>query len=275
MAKTNAAAMRVAARTEGLVRAEVLRSTRLSHSFQRVTLGGGNLGDFVPLGYDQWFRLFLPSPAGSLERVPAKLDTLAYLKYLALPKGVRPMLRNYTVAAFRPSGPSGPELDIDFVIHASPDGTLGPAAGWAFDAEPGDRVAFIDEGLGFNPPDGMERVAIVADETGLPAAAGVLASLPRTATGIALLEVPDQRDVREIDAPEGVEVRWLPRGAFGVPGQLALAALKDKPVGVGEFYAWAVGEAGMATGARRHWVASGVPKRNITFCGYWKDGVGH
>ncbi|MGL3806168.1 siderophore-interacting protein [Paeniglutamicibacter sp. R2-26] len=275
MAKTNMAAMRVAARTEGLVRAEVLRSTRLSHSFQRVTLGGGNLGDFVPLGYDQWFRLFLPSPAGSLERVPAKLDTLAYLKYLALPKGVRPMLRNYTVAAFRPSGPSGPELDIDFVIHASPDGALGPAAGWAFDAVPGDRVAFIDEGLGFNPPDGIECVVIVADETGLPAAAGVLASLPRAVTGTAYLEVLDECDIREIDAPEGVEVRWLVREGPGVPGRLALEALKGEPSFSGEFYAWAVGEAGMATGARRHWVASGVPKCNITFCGYWKYSAGH
>ncbi|GAA1497632.1 siderophore-interacting protein [Paeniglutamicibacter kerguelensis] len=275
MAKTNMTATRVAAQTEGLVRAQVLRSARFGHSFQRVTLAGGNLEGFVPLGYDQWFRLFLPSPAGSLERVPAKLDTLAYLKYLALPKGVRPMLRNYTVAAFRPGGPVGPELDIDFVIHASPDGAMGPAARWALDAAQGDKVAFIDEGLGFNAPAGLERVVILADESGLPAAAGVLASLPRTATGTALLEIPDERDAREINAPSGVDVRWLVRGDSAVPGRLGLEELKGEPIGTEEFYAWAVGESAMATGARRHWVAAGVPKRNVTFCGYWKASTGH
>jgi NADPH-dependent ferric siderophore reductase len=275
MARTNMAAARVAAQTPGLIHARVLRSVRLGHSFQRVTLGHGTLGEFVPLGFDQWFRLFLPSAAGSLERLPQKLDTLAYLKYLALPKGARPILRNYTVAEFRPAGLQGPELDVDFVLHSAPDGSLGPAARWARDALPGERVAFIDEGLGFNRPGHLERVFIVADETGLPAAAGVLAALPRHVTGTALLEVPDVADRRDVPAPAGLEVRWLPRTGTALPGTVALDALRDQQIPREPFYGWVVGESALASGARRHWVGAGVPKSHITFCGYWKNGARH
>lgn len=283
MTKTNMAANRVPASTPGLMRAEVLRSTRLSHSFQRVTLAGGTLNEFVSLGFDQWFRLFIPSAQGNLERVPQKLDTLSYLKYLTLPKGTRPIIRNYTVAQFRSTGVSGPELDVDFVLHAAADGSMGPAAQWSLDCVPGDRVALIDEGLGFRCPQGISRVNIVADETGLPAAAGVLASLPKNTAGMAILEVPEARDIRDLSVPAGIEVHWLPRtggpesptARDSRPGDLALEFLKRQAPETEEFYGWAVGESGLVTSARRHWVASGVPKSNISFCGYWKQQLRH
>jgi NADPH-dependent ferric siderophore reductase len=31
-----------------------------------------------------------------------------------------------------------------------------------------------------------------------------------------------------------------------------------------------VGEQSLVAAARRHWVAAGVPKRDVTFCGYWR-----
>jgi len=91
--------------TAGLVHLTVLRSERLSPHWIRVTLGGGEIDRFRPMGYDQWFRIFLPlgGDAG-LERIPAKANKLfGYLKYLRIPDGVRPVMRNYTVRAFRPA----------------------------------------------------------------------------------------------------------------------------------------------------------------------------
>ena len=92
------------------------------------------------------------------------------LKYLRIPDGVRPVMRNYSVRAFRPPGRSGRQLDVDFVLHGSAaDGTAGPASRWAETCAAGESVVIIDEGLAFNPSRGTERVLLVADETGLPA----------------------------------------------------------------------------------------------------------
>ena len=88
----------------------------------RVTLGGGEIDQFQPMGYDQWFRIFQPLGGDEgLERLPAKANKLfGYLKYLRIPDGVRPVMRNYSVRAFRPAtADTGAELDVDFVLHGS------------------------------------------------------------------------------------------------------------------------------------------------------------
>ena len=200
--------------SQELVRLEVLRTERLSPHWIRITLGGGEIDRFAPLGFDQWFRLFLPhSGEGgdeALERIPAKANKIfGYLKYLRIPDGVRPVMRNYTVRAFRAAGPSGgAEIDVDFVLHGSGP-TAGPASRWAEAAAPGESVVVIDEGLGFNPENGVEKVLLVADETGAPAVAGICASVPPSATGLAIIEAPSADDILPFDAPAGVEVRWL------------------------------------------------------------------
>ena len=261
-----------------LLTTHVLRSTRISSSFARVTLGGGEMDGFTPLGFDQWFRLFLPVSASSLARLPNKLDTLAYLRYLTIAKTDRAVLRNYTVRAYRGDGPEGPELDIDFVLHGTPaDGTSGPAATWAQECRPGDPVALLDEGIGYNPtPERGARTLLVGDETALPAIAGILASLPRTTIGAALIEVPRPDDVQEVDAPAGVEVQWVVRNdPQAVPGAAVSAAAEVAPVPTEPFSAWVAGEQSLVSDVRRHWVRAGVPKDAIAFTGYWKHSGRH
>lgn len=110
----------------------------------------------------------------------------------------------------------------------------------------------------------------------MPAIAGVLASLPRDARGVAVIEIPDAADRQEIPAPAGVEIRWITRAQpEDVPGRAALAAAQALPLPEGPHYAWVVGESALATSLRRHWVAAGVPKGDISFCGYWKAGDAH
>src|SRR5690606_12664258 len=117
--------------------------------------------------------LFIPVTGDAgLERVPAKAHRLfGYLKFLRIPDGERPVMRNYTVRAHRPAtAERGAEIDVDFVLHGSAaEGTAGPASRWAETCEPGDRVLIIDEGLTFNPQRGTDRVVLVGDETALPA----------------------------------------------------------------------------------------------------------
>ena len=83
-----------------LIRLTVLRRARLSPGWMRVTLGGGEIDRFTPMGYDQWFRIFLPLGGDDgLERIPAKANKLfGYLRYLRIPDGVRPVMRNYSLS---------------------------------------------------------------------------------------------------------------------------------------------------------------------------------
>jgi NADPH-dependent ferric siderophore reductase len=61
-----------------------------------------------------------------LARLPKTLNPLSYAKYLTIAKTTRQVLRNYSVRAYRPDGPDGPELDVDFVLHGSAEhGTAG------------------------------------------------------------------------------------------------------------------------------------------------------
>ena len=69
---------------------------------------------------------------------------------------------------------------------------------------------------------GVGQVLLVADETALPAVAGILEELaamvdpPRT---LALLEVAQAGDAVHLKAPSSAELVWLPRGraAYGQP----------------------------------------------------------
>ncbi|MFB9840228.1 siderophore-interacting protein [Actinoallomurus acaciae] len=272
MARTNIRSTRVKPASGGLLVLNVLRRERISANFARVTLGRGDIDRFKPMGYDQWFRLFLPVGGGSLAKVPKRLDMVSYLRFLTVSKNVRPVLRNYSVRAYRPDGPEGPELDVDVVLHGSPDdGTAGPASAWAQTCRPEDPVAILDEGIGFNPPPGTRHVVLVADETGLPAVAGILDSLPHDARGHAIVEIPDEADRQELTGPPGVTVDWLPRATTGLPaGQFAYREAIGLRLPQEPTYGWVVGEQALATGVRRHWVASGLPKDNIMFCGYWR-----
>lgn len=222
-------------------RLEVLRSERVSPSFQRVTVVGDDLHEFGDMGFDQWFRLFLQLPGSESLRLPRATTSLWYAQYLAIPEAERPHCANYTVREFRPAesaagagvgadaaasagasaGASRAELDIDFVLHRGESGELeGGAAIWASTARPGDALGLLDQGVLFNAPDDATEIHLVADETGLPGTEGIVRSLHRASVGSVIQEVPTRADVRPLDAPDGVDVTWVVRdeldpGAFG------------------------------------------------------------
>ncbi|MEU4224761.1 siderophore-interacting protein [Nonomuraea sp. NPDC026600] len=218
MVKTNIRAVRVKPEVSEPLILRVQRTAQISPHFVRITFGDGDIERFTPMGYDQWFRLFIPAPGKPLPRLPDKLTVASYLRYLTISKQDRPILRSYSVRAYRSEGP---EIDVDFVLHDPRAGhSPGPAASWARTCRPADQVAILDEGVTFNLPADTSSVLLVADESGLPAIAGILASLPRDISGRAL------------------------------------------------------GEQALPVGLRRHWIAAGLPKDRIVFCGYWRAGRG-
>lgn len=250
----------------GLLHAVVTRVERLSPHFVRLTLGGEDLSRFTWLGFDQWVRLAVPVADDTrFDNLPDTFGIGGYLKYKTLPGRTRPVIRSYTLREYR-TDPV--EIDVDFVVHGT-DGVAGP---WAQSVQPGAEVAFIDQGCGWKPVPAAWTL-LAADESGLPAVAGILRDLPRDNVGHAFVEVPDEADVQEIDAPDGVQVHWLIRTDDAKPGAAVVDAVRELPFEDEPPYAFAVGERELATGVRRLLVNErGVPKQNVTFSGYWRIG---
>ncbi|QWF78187.1 siderophore-interacting protein [Amycolatopsis sp. CA-230715] len=247
--------------------ARVVRTERTSEHFVTITIGGEDLADFAPMGADQWFRFFFPREGQRELRLPTSSSELGWMaQTMRMGQATRPWVRNYTVRAFRRDAL---ELDIEFVAH----GDASPGSAFATRAEPGDDVGLLDEGISYLPPEGSRQL-LVADESALPAALAILDGAPADLVAKVLLEVPSSADIRKVDAPDGVEIRWLPRdGDDRYPGRLALETLATEELPASPYYAWIAGESGLATGARRFLNRErGVPKSDIAFLGYWRTG---
>src|SRR5690606_14508582 len=204
---------------------------------------------------------------------------------------------------------------VDFVLHLAP-GLIGPASLWAGNAAVGDELWMVGPRRGREGRSGIEyapgsasQVCLVGDETAAPAIARILEDAPRDLRGIAFIEVPVAEDILPIDAPDGVEVHWLPRGGaahglrviptvlyyLGDTGHteiaVQVAAVEDlvweTPIcsGSGESipsaggstsdrYFWIAGESGVVTTLRRHLVKDlGIDRAQVAFMGYWRRGV--
>lgn len=252
--------------------AEVVATKRISPNFARLTLGGAGLAEFTPMGFDQWFRLFLPGPNGL--RLPSAANNLWYAQYLMMSKEQRPVVRNYTVRDFRPAG-SGvfgdtAELDIDFAMH----GEHTPACAWAAGTEPGATVGLLDEGIMYQAPQHSSWSLLAGDESALPAVAGVLRSAPRDLRGAAFIEIAHPDDAQDLAQPAGVQVHWLTRtNPDREIGSLALDAVRAADLPGTGVYAFVAGEQKLAAGLRRHLVTDrGIAKNDVTFTGYWRVG---
>ncbi|WP_448134177.1 siderophore-interacting protein [Stenotrophomonas rhizophila] len=276
--------------------------TVLSPSLTRMVFAAPDVANMKTEGPDQRIKVFFPLPGQDAPQVPQGEDW--YARYRALPEGERAPMRTYTIRALRPEAG---EVDVDFVLH----GETGPASRWATHARIGDRIGLLapdaqvadsSQGFEWKPPADVQRVLLVADETALPAVAGILEDLarwPHPPQVQAFLEVAHDADVLPLAAPVGAQLFWLAREG-AAHGQLLQQAVQARvgPLGLraaeqdlaeididqdilweqasaqgGGLYAWVAGEAGAVMAIRRHLVKGcGIDKRAITFMGYWRHG---
>lgn len=279
-----------------LFRCRLAGRRRLTPHMIRLTFTGDDLDQFGDTLLDQRIKVVI-GPADALAAIPEADDwwvTARTVPDLAM--------RTYSIAALRPD--TG-ELDIDFVSH----GTEGPASRFAIEAGIGtavlisgpDRLApgHTTDGLAWRA--GSDRVLLAGDETALPAITNILASLPASATGHAVVEVPAPADVQSIAAPDGVRLHWCPRhDSAAAPGSAllptleavlgevaageAVAAAPDEAPGVllwdeaalttdgGLPQVWIAGETGVVRQCRRLVADAGIPRERCSFMGYWKYG---
>lgn len=275
----------------------------LSPSLTRMVLSGADVAQMKSDGPDQRIKVFFPLPGQHVADVPHGDDW--YPRYRALPDAERAPMRTYTIRALRTDQA---EVDVDFVLH----GETGPASRWALHAQVGDRLKLLapdaavqasSEGYEWKPPLDTRRVLLVADDTALPAVAGILESLtrwPQPPQVQAFIEVEHEVDVLPLIAPLRAQLFWLLRNgaAHGEKLQKALHAhfpsvaagvLPEQPLAdidvdrdilweqaaaiSAPLYAWVAGEAGAVMAIRRHLLRDcGIDKGAITFMGYWRRG---
>lgn len=210
-------------------------------------------------------RLFIP-PAGLAEPVWPMIGVDGLLQTPPLEQ--RPAIRKYTI---REIDVVAGTLAIDFVLHDD----AGPGSAFAAGVQVGDLIGMAGPGgRGLKQAD---RYLFVADETGLPALARMLAHVPRQARGLALIEIADAAERQSLPLPEGFDIRWLHRDG-AAPGSTSLLtdalATLDWPPGEGSLYLWAAAEhtafREIRAMARAH-LRPGVDEHLVV--SYWRAGL--
>lgn len=322
--------------TSLVYRSTVREVIDLGPGLRRLVIGGpelehlglrgtdGSEGEYLDLR----FKLMVPHEGASIDSIADALPALRpdapydadavdgwYKEWLQLPVSVRGAMRTYTLKWVRDEQGER-RAAIDLVLHGvDADGVVGdacgPAAAFAARAQVGDELVMLAPnrrllgrdygGIDFRPG-AAENLLLVADETGAPALVSILADLPRTARGEALIEVPHAGQEQATSAPDGVRVTWLPRTPGAQVGERLLTAVpeaaqkwagthltagqdpEDVDVDAGilwetgtdaaaKDYAWIAGEAGVVKTLRRHLVRDlGVDRKRIAFMGYWRAG---
>lgn len=263
------------------------RREQLSPSFVRITLTGDDLGQCADTLLDQRVKLILGQDQ-SLDALLAQDDWYSTMRAMA--DDVRPVLRTYTLSGVRQERR---EVDIDVVVHGDAEG---PASRFAVEAEQGTRLGLVaavhgaqgaDEiGVAWHPGTARE-ICVAADETAVPAALNIAATIAPPVHATVLLEVPRADDIRPVAAREGVDVRWFARergerAVSALPFPCSEAgdgpaeppegeALWDEATGV-DRYLWVAGEMSWVRTIRRAARAAGVAREESSFMGYWRRG---
>lgn len=215
----------------------VVGRQQLPGDLVRITLGGADLDGFASLGPEDHVKLFFPGDGGVVGR-------------------------DYTPSEFRALGAtSGPELDIDFVVH----GTDGPATAWASAAMEGDEIDFGGPRGSRLAPTGFRNALLIADPSGLPALRRWVRAFAGEPPTRAILFGGASADYLDETERAAVLLQVVE------DGQDLLATVEAQDIDQDTFV-WAAGEAGTLVPVRRHLKAQELPKENRSLHGYWKRG---
>ncbi len=286
-----------------LFNVRLARRTLISPSLLSLVFSGPEVAQMKCDSPDQRIKMIFPSEDGSRPTLPSVGEWYQLIQ--EMPKEKRPIVRTYTL---RHLDPEREEVTVEFVSH----GTEGPASAWAIAAQPGDPLQIVapnaqyqadSGGYEWTPPPGLKQALIVADETALPAARGILELLatqqnpPKVQV---FFEVPDEGDRLDLSAYGFAEINWLPRKPLNAThGECLIPAVKlrartpqtnvshediqeeaegellwDKATTDNrEFYGWVAAESSVVKMLRRHLIGErGVSHDAINFMAYWSKG---
>ena len=177
------------------VTATVTRVRHLGEHLVRVSAAGAQL-DTLPWGpagpgprADAYVKLLVPPPGAERVRVDTGDIPAWYRAFRAADPEESGWLRTYTLRdarRVRTDRGGRTEVDLDVVLHGDRGGDMGPGARWGAGVTPGRPVQLLVPGPGTpwwaawdDRRAAGHRVVIAADETALPAAAGIVDCIER------------------------------------------------------------------------------------------------
>jgi NADPH-dependent ferric siderophore reductase len=227
----------------------------------RVTAGGPGFDDLAANDFtDKYTKLLFVKASLGLEPpydIPALRESL--------PQDDWPVVRTYTI---RSVDYETREISVDFVVH----GTEGVAGPWAANARPGDPLVLGGVGGAYSPNPETGWHVIAGDESALPAISSAIAALAPTARGIVHIEVEDGVDEQPLEAPVGVAVNWIHRGAPRDPALLATAIDAAEWPTDATVQVFAHGEREAMKAVRAVLARRGVQRADFSLSGYWAYG---
>ncbi len=242
--------------------AEVQTVTDVNPHLRRITIAGGALDSFRPCGPDSFFYLLLPPPGRDELTVD---ETFTWERFDSMPADDRPVGAYYTVRTWRPDVA---ELDLLCVTH----GDSGPASAWVTRALPGQPVALWGPRTSYNPPPGTERLLLVADETGLPAASVIVEQRPPGMPVVLVAEVAERAERQDVPLDDDVELIWLHRdGAPAGTSTLLVDTVRSLEPPAHGTYVWGGAESRTMTAVRRYVRRElGVARESVSLVAYWR-----
>lgn len=223
----------------------VADTRRVSPSMHQITLEGDDLVRFPRDQAGAYFKLMLEQGA----------------------PGKKALMRTYTIRRQRERS-----IDIQFALHG--DHAAGAATSWALGAKLGDGMTIRGPGSLKPFPEACEFYLIAGDMSALPAISANLERMDRSAKGVAVLEIQHEEDAVAIDAPEGIEIRWLVNPEPGLHPGLLVSALSAIERPKGTIAGWVACEFEAMKKARAFFREEvGVAPRNLYASSYWKLGL--
>ena len=174
----------------------------------------------------------------------------------------RELRRRYTITRVDPDAGT---FVLEGVLHGD-----GPGAAWFARAEPGDEIDVVG-------PRGQIELAgesvthvMVGDESGLPAFAELLRSLPADARATAVIEVASAAEEQRLETAAQVDVRWVHRDGAptGRPDWLIAALAGIEPFSP-PVQAYVLGESRTVVALAPALADLGVGRAETFVKGYW------
>lgn len=183
----------------------------------------------------------------------------------------KPAMRTYTVAQQRSAQN---EIDIDFMLHDSKNGTEHAiAAPWSLAAKPGDTIGLFGPGLASYINLDADCFLLAADMTALPALTVSLKTLPSNAKAKVFIEILSAEDKQSLAHPDGVEIVWLINDEPGSDASPLYHAIQQADWPEGRVAAWVACEFKTMKKIRSYLKGErDLKKSHLYISSYWKKG---
>jgi len=209
---------------------------QLGNNMLGITFQGPSLADFVSLSFDDHVKFIFKDDTGEVVR------------------------RDYTPVHYDKQRCT---LTLEFALHAH-----GAATDWARRAQVGTTAIIGGPKGSMIVPTNYDWHLLVGDLSSLPAITRRLQELPASTKAIAVVQINDVSDIRDIPSTANVDLQWV------TTSEDVFAYIRDLDLPAGDGYTWAAGEGNTMKQLRSLLInEKHLPSSQLRIAAYWKQGT--